>query len=111
MLPTFSPASDTIPFAEWFNGSRITDAAGAPMVMFHGTKASGGLSEPGDEGTCFTSLRSVAGRYVDRRGRIFAVHLAIKNPYVTDIAGWNGEGDAWSPASISSLLSPSLKFA
>lgn len=66
--------------------------------MFHGTKARFDCFEVGEDGTCFTSLRRAVGRYAGRVGRVVGAFLAVKNPYVTDIEGW--EGEAFSPASV-----------
>lgn len=76
-------------FKRWFEGSKVVNDQGSPLVVFHGTKETAfdtfnsdligqsGRSE--GAGFYFTTERSVAEGYGER-GRVLEVYLNIKNP-------------------------------
>ena len=85
-------------------GTQVTDATGAPLVVYHGTpkKFSGAfdaskIGKRGDanDGFAFTSDRSVAEGYKGKgllnRGEIKEVFLNMKNPRVVDMSGRTGD--------------------
>jgi hypothetical protein len=96
-----SPGSVVSPaFKAWFGASRIVDASGAPMVVYHGTKAGDFESfkpnfRKGEQlgfGIHFAKDRSFAERYasdpdVSRRGRapkVYEVYLSVQRPLFAD---------------------------
>jgi len=84
---------DTPAFKEWFAGSKLQDALGNPLVLYHG-------SRPGTDITEFEARHETDGIYFtpdplyaegftnelftddERAGAIFPVYLSIKNPKV-----------------------------
>lgn len=93
---------DSPEFASWIEGSCAIDATGAPMVFFHGTRASfsrfeagRGRSESPDPGFFFTTDPVVAAQYAGCHerfpapdiGSVMAVHLRLTNPLVHDFEG------------------------
>ena len=99
--PTLSPA-----FKGWFGASKIVDASGAPMVVYHGTKAGDFDSfkpnfrktEQLGFGIHFAKNKSFAEMYasdpdVSRRGRaprVYEVYLSIQRPLLADVLVWEG---------------------
>lgn len=77
-------------FWRWFGDSRVVDAEGRPLVVYHGTKDSittfraGGQNGLG--GIYFTTDPKLAGRYAGGRGgaNVVPVYLSIQNPRVTE---------------------------
>lgn len=113
ILPTDTPA-----FKRWFGNSKVVDAEGKPLVMYHGTSA----SEEGDAftsfdvyasnyglmgmGGYFTADPEVASSYTSKgRGEtptVYPVYLSIKNPLdmdaKTDATQWKQQfpdAEAW----------------
>lgn len=81
-------------FRRWFQGSRVVDAGGQPLVVYHGTRRQfsqfepmhprGAIGSPG--GIYFTSSRSVAEEFaqdydgaLDSKSRIVAAHMVIRD--------------------------------
>jgi hypothetical protein len=100
--PAAAGKTDSAPFKKWFGGSKIVDADGKPLVVYHGSRAAGLESFDtervtsrgnGDEaGTYFTDDQMAAGNYArppfgspkgGPRGRTYAAYLSIKNPLNT----------------------------
>jgi hypothetical protein len=92
--------TQTPAFKKWFGDSKIVDADGKPLVVYHGT-TSGGFGEfkpnvrKGEQlgfGIHFAEGRAFADRYaadpdVARRGKTpqtFEVYLALKNPLIAN---------------------------
>ena len=72
---------------QWFGDSKVVDAKGNPLKMYHGTdqdftQFKAGLNEPG---IFFTSSPIAAEPYSiglgKENGRTIPAHLSIKNPY------------------------------
>lgn len=74
--PLRSP-TETLAFANWFDGSKIVDAQGQPLVVYHGT---------GDDFTAFKAGPSYFSprmdySYVRNSDVVMPVYLNIQNPY------------------------------
>lgn len=74
-------------FYEWFGDSKVVDADGRPLVVYHGTNAKfnvfkQGVAEGWGKGSYFTDNIEDAQ---DFGGRVMAVYLNIQNPYTGDI--------------------------
>lgn len=76
-------------FKAWFSGSKAVDAAGAPLVLYHGTKAEfnsfdyakiGTNGRAEGAGFYFTDNISVASQY----GKLMPVYLALRKPLAYD---------------------------
>lgn len=87
--------------------SKVVDAQGRPMVVYHGTKANINRFKMGDEGgVFFTTSPQNASEYAGTwqgvgqsdGGNVMPVYLSIKNPYKVSVAQWNDLG--------SKILSP-----
>lgn len=98
--PTPEPPKDvteTPAFKSWFAGSKIVDAQGAPLVVYHGSTR-GGISHSTTQFSFFTPSREVATTYsvddyASSRGHnpvVQAFYLQIRNPMVVD-----AEGNPW----------------
>lgn len=92
--------TDTPEFKRWFGDSKVVDASGEPMVVYHGTSKDKPFSSftRNAQGTWFTSDPEAAssyattndsqkvvyedGRYVSKNtsAQVFPVYLSIKNP-------------------------------
>ena len=86
LAPNGRPIRDN--FSEWFGGSRIVDALGEPLRVFHGTDfdleiESFLVSREGDfgSGAYFADERS-ANEYGES-GAVYPVFLRMERPYVT----------------------------
>lgn len=92
-LPT-----DTTEFKKWFGDSKVVDAEGKPLVVYHGTTADFAEFDPGRKpvnddgymgvGSYFIADRADAESYADMAqdnapgaARVVEVYLSIKNPY------------------------------
>jgi len=95
--PKFSkaPAPSTLEFKRWFGDSKVVDAEGKPLVVYHGTTA---------DFTSFELREAVSGRYMgdgfyfgdigtasqyalDEPGsRVMPAYLSLQNPY-----DWDGD--------------------
>lgn len=96
-----APATDTPAFKRWFGDSKVVDADGNPLVVYHGTGAdfvafnpafmySGeGASQTGS-GFYFTDNPDSASRYADlattkgQPGQVVPVFLSLKKPLFID---------------------------
>lgn len=93
-------------FADWFGASKVVDADGKPLVVYHGSERAG-FSEFGDSktGTFFTRSRLMASVYAGSRNEatpgvkspgVYETYLKIEKPLEVNWNGaeWNkGEGD------------------
>ena len=86
-------STDTKSFKDWFGGSKVVDAEGKPLVVYHGTRPGNDITQfetPNNrDGIYFTPDASYAeGFSSDLRGDtgeagpIYPVYLSVKNPYV-----------------------------
>jgi uncharacterized protein YjbI with pentapeptide repeats len=100
-------------FERWFGKSRVVDALGAPLLMYHSTQDPGFYEfdlkkiAPGQVGFYFTSSLENAGTYFRKRGRIkdptpldrydrthggiYRLWVRLENPFEFDAQGamWN----------------------
>jgi SPP1 gp7 family putative phage head morphogenesis protein len=72
-------------FKRWFGDSKVVDAAGKPLVVYHGTSATFDEFNVGEGGSYFSPDAELASDYALKNpGRIGshvkAVYLSIKNP-------------------------------
>ena len=93
-----TPAADTSSpaFKRWFEGSKVVDAAGEPLTVFHGTMAHFTVFHDGEDGgTYFSPSRATAEFFSENadRGwedqvepRVIDAFLSIKNPKVINDA-------------------------
>lgn len=108
-LDLTTPLTSRPDFNEWFSGSAVTDDAGAPMVVYHGTggnfddfriDATGSAMDAGKlgRGFYFSTRPDVASGYANAsevRGgspNVMPVYLSIKNPVVFDASA---PGNIW----------------
>jgi len=101
-----APAVQTPEFQTWFSGSQVTDEAGAPITVYHGTGADFSTFDTAKRGasTQTPSARSAfwfsassanaeefaklaAGRGAGDSPSVMPVYLALKNPLVVDATG------------------------
>lgn len=73
-------------FGQWFDGSKLVDARGDPMVVYHGTCAS--FSEPRLNGSGLffvTPEKASVAEFIDGRpgARIMSFYASIKNAFDT----------------------------
>lgn len=101
-------------FDEWFGNSRVTDAAGNPKVVYHGTNKAFEAFDPskGKQRTdapafasFFTDDPDLASSYAKRSGRsgqnVRPAYLSLQNPAETTGRSWFAlnspfEGPVWS---------------
>ena len=76
-------------FWKWFNGSKVVDEDGSPLIVYHGTASKFdvfGDSKFGDygKGYYFVDSKLKANEYAIRSGGdvIMSAYLSIKNPYI-----------------------------
>ena len=80
-LPT-----DTPEFRAWFAGSRMVDATGVPITMYHGAGEQFDTFSEAHTGGLFwfTDNKDIAGAYAKNRGgtdgRVVPAYLQVKNP-------------------------------
>lgn len=95
-------------FQTWFGDSKVVDADGQPLVVYHGTTATGleqfrtvfdGTMAWDRVGAFFSDRPDYASGYASRfdfttgqveTGAVFPAHLSMQNPYVVEgDAGWD----------------------
>jgi hypothetical protein len=103
-----TPADREANLAAFMDGSKVVDAEGKPLVVYHGTAAdfdafdirrAGAAIDSGKlgEGFYFTQDPRWASRYAENAAKaegvpsVAAVHVSMKTPLVLD-----GGGDVWS---------------
>ena len=83
--------TNTPAFKRWFNGSKVVDANGNPLVVYHGTTRDFSIFNPDAYRgqSFFTDSTSVADTYArgDAGSSIYPVYLSIKNPFEHDFGG------------------------
>ncbi len=100
-----SAQTDTQAFKSWFKGSKVVDAEGRPLVVYHGTTADfsvfqnavqrGGDPMFAQTGLYFAEDSGLAGTYGGSdSGSVMPVYLNIRNPLdlndTSTITGWKG---------------------
>jgi hypothetical protein len=90
--------TQTEAFKRWFGDSKVVDAQGKPLVVYHGTNADITTFDPdkspiGNRGIYFASDKFLAGAYASRTAGnaiddpapvMYPVYLSIQNPLVLD---------------------------
>ncbi len=73
--------ADTESFKRWFGDSKVVDADGKPLVVYHGTTGDFTRFRRGDEGIFFAESPSAANSYAEGDGaNVMPAYLSIKNP-------------------------------
>jgi hypothetical protein len=105
VLASVAPQTESENFKRWFGDSQVVDAAGRPLVVFHGSPQGGFDTFDVDNVGAFFSSRydiaaSYAGRYddvemaaldedtYDENQGVYSTYLQIKSPMVVD---WGGK--------------------
>jgi hypothetical protein len=96
-LQTMSPA-----FRRWFGASKVVDAEGQPLMVYHGTAVDfgafdtrGGRGKTFGTGAFFSSNPATASSYAGGEGgHLKPVYLSLQHPAVIDAGGrnWNRIG-------------------
>lgn len=78
----------------WFTGSKVVDAQGNPLRVYHGTQESFTRFDPEKRGSSSSTLAAKkafwfasnmeVAEYFSKGGSVRAYHLALKNPLITD---------------------------
>lgn len=85
----FSIAEDSAAFQRWFADSKVVDADGKPLVVYHGSSADFSVfsykfnnrnGQAEGRGFYFTDNRSYAEGYQSDGGKLFEVYLSLQNP-------------------------------
>ena len=85
--------TETPEFKRWFGDSKVVDAQGKPLVVYHGTRPGGDInvfeSRGPTDGVYFTPDTKYAQSFTENvfedtteRGAIYPVYLNIQNPYI-----------------------------
>lgn len=85
--------TDTDAFKRWFSGSKVVDADGRPLVVYHGTRPGNDIQEfavpNARDGIYFTPSTSYAGSFTSElfgstgaAGAIYPSYLSVQNPYI-----------------------------
>ena len=101
-------------FKKWFSGSKATNDAGAPIVVYHarsgdfGEFDTAGRGKTKGTGSFFSSSPDVASTYaVGKDENIVPVYLSMKSPVVIDVNGAH-----WSDVDMSAKVSmPEIKVS
>ena len=73
----------TAAFKRWFGNSKIVDASGKPLVLYHGTSKDFDTFEPGKRGAIFLSADpEFASMYAEGEdGKVLPVFVKAENPF------------------------------
>lgn len=91
MAPAQAAVTDTPEFRRWFGDSKVVDAEGKPLVVYHGTGADIESFKPGlSNALYFTPDADLASQYTKRLGRnelkdggnVMPVYLRLTNPKI-----------------------------
>jgi ADP-Ribosyltransferase in polyvalent proteins len=109
-----APGVDSEAFRAWFDGSAVVDAAGKPLVVYHGTAAEKAVFERASAagpGAYFSPRPDVASQYaqMDRGSpHVMPAYLALKNPKRLPLAESHGftaeQRDAWEREGFDGVL-------
>jgi len=86
-------------FWNWFNGSKVVDEQGRPLVVYHGTMSD--FNEFNTNYVFSTNDIETAKRY----GHTLSLYLNIKNPYII-----NADGDIWSEVQIPKEIKENFSY-
>jgi hypothetical protein len=91
---SIAPAINTPAFKKWFGNSKVVDAAGKPLVVYHGTASDFEAFDPQFNkvgvqggGFYFTTRKPLAEDYAyganrDQEGRLIEAYISLKNPVI-----------------------------
>lgn len=86
-----TPVTERPEFKKWFEGSKVVDADGRPLVVYHGTKADfeafNPVEQQGTKGIWFTKNPETASRFTNRGegdSNVIPAYMKIENPYIHD---------------------------
>jgi transposase len=90
--------TNTEAFKRWFGDSKVVDADGKPLVVYHGTNEDITQFDPSKgrqvEGVFMTPEKSYANAFGNGRtggGNVMPLYASIKNPRYISLARWNFE--------------------
>jgi hypothetical protein len=91
MMPAFDRGTDqtaTPEFKKWFGDSKVVDADGKPLVVYHGTRKkfdTFSLSDRGlfGSGIYLADTREDAEQYTGRDNNVMELYASIQRPYYT----------------------------
>lgn len=78
--------TETANFKRWFGDSKVVDAEGKPLVVYHGTQGYGIILQD-RRATFFTSSPEVASSYAGDDGLVQPIYLRLSNPLEVDAMG------------------------
>jgi predicted RNA methylase len=104
MVPAFgreaaTKQTETKAFKDWFGDSKVVDADGKPLVVYHGTRHQFDVFEPSKPrnafgnppGIYFTDDKSEAKQFAedvdgatDERSRVVSAYVSIRAPYIVE---------------------------
>lgn len=93
------PATEALDFSRWFGESKVVDAVGKPLVVYHGTRVTDGIESfyPDSHFGTLTPANTKAMNGPSVRGAVYPVFLKIENPKRVVDQGTIGRGD-WDDA-------------
>lgn len=104
--------TETAAFKKWFGESKVVDAEGKPLVIFHGSPVQGIKTFDPEKlndktrGTGFWfTTRDKAGTYSGPEGAVYPVYLKLERPIVVD---WNGH---WADGPMGAVAEYRVKDA
>jgi len=90
--PARDPQTETPAFKKWFGDSKVVDANGRPLVVYHGTSADFSEFKMGEDGgVFFTADTKIADNYGG--STVMPVYLSIKKPYEVTNRQWYEDAD------------------
>ncbi|MBC7599211.1 MAG: hypothetical protein H7238_09350, partial [Polaromonas sp.] len=97
--PARTDQTDTPAFKQWFGDSKVVDAQGEPLVVYHGTNSdiqmfntNGGAGKTSDTGAFFADNPYTASTYATgatKGGNVVPTYLSLKHPVIIDAGGFN----------------------
>jgi hypothetical protein len=86
-------AKEELGFKKWFDGSKIVDKQGKPLVVYHGTQADFDSFQPGafNNGLFFSPSPDTASKYAGERegANVMPVYLSMKRPRLVEKADYD----------------------
>jgi hypothetical protein len=113
MFSRGTSSSDNV--KRWFGDSKVVDAEGKPLVVYHGTVRGDVGFQQRERGTYFTSSPDVANGYTSgtflrggREGAVYPAYLSMQDPLVIDAMGKRNDnipfpGQEWRPKVFGNL--------
>ena len=74
-------------FWKWFGNSKVIDADGKPLIVYHGSQSDKKFKKFNNEHPIwFTKSESYANAFMTKDGTMFKVYIKLENPiYVADV--------------------------